>query len=112
MKVSHGHDHMSRDGMQAGIVRQWFTKGFTNYSKKLCLKCLVAPFTMLIEASKCLSALTHQLTNPLVIHRLILTLSERKKYCLVIVNVFSEWFEAFSTAKNDVRVVAKEIMPR
>lgn len=45
-----------------------------------------------------------------------LTPSEGKKYCLVLVDMFSKWVEAFPTSKQDASAVAKallsEIIPR
>ncbi|XP_060922638.1 uncharacterized protein LOC132996313 [Limanda limanda] len=39
-KLIHGKDHVSKGGMQADIQKYWFTKGFSNYSKKFCQKCV------------------------------------------------------------------------
>ncbi len=36
-----------------------------------------------------------------------LTPSEGKRYCLVVVDMFSKWVEVFSTAKQDANAVAK-----
>lgn len=39
-----------------------------------------------------------------------LTPSEEKRYCLVIVDMFSKWVEAFPTSKQDASAIAKALL--
>lgn len=108
-----GPCHVSTGGMVAIIANVFTAYGFSNYSKKICLACTICakhnpqgnvrpkrghfpktefPFQHIcmdfIELNKC----------------------EGKKYCLVIVDMFTKWVEVFPCVNPDAITVAKAIV--
>lgn len=39
-KMTHGKDHVSKEGMIVALTKHWFTNGFYNYSKNKNCMCL------------------------------------------------------------------------
>ncbi|XP_047676510.1 uncharacterized protein LOC113649215 isoform X1 [Tachysurus fulvidraco] len=118
-KLAHGQDHASKGGMYNSVSRYWHTKGFANYSQKFCEKCIVCATNNIgrgIKVSQSAHPPPQRPFEHLQMDFIELTPSEGKKYCLVIVDMFSKWVEAFPTSKQDASAVAKallsEIIPR
>ncbi|XP_062863525.1 uncharacterized protein LOC134325307 [Trichomycterus rosablanca] len=117
-KMAHGVDHCSRGGMVDAVKQQWFVKGFSNYSQTFSKKCL----TCLKVNSAGAVQKTHTHPEPdmpfdhLQMDFIELTPCQKKKYVLVIVDMFSKWVEAYPTTHQDTLTVAKilmrEIIPR
>lgn len=118
-QLSHGLSHVSTGGMVSLVNQTFKTFGFTTYAKRHCENCHICmkynpqgnmtipqqhfphsnfPFQFLhldfIELSPCMG----------------------KKWCLMIIDSFSRWVEAFPSAKADGLTVAKalvkDIIPR
>ncbi|XP_036977326.1 uncharacterized protein LOC119032358 [Acanthopagrus latus] len=118
-KLTHGRDHVSKGGMMSEIQRYWFTKGFSVFSQTFCKRCVICATNNAGGGLR-----TQQGAHPpperpfdhLQMDFIELTPSEGKKYCLVVVDMFSKWVEAFPTSKQDAAAVAKalitEIIPR
>jgi len=101
------------------ISTHWFTKGFTNYSKKCCEACIICATNNVGRGVRTTPAAHPPPDAPfdhLQMDFIELSPSEGKKYCFVIVDMFSKWVEAFPTSKADAGAVAKslitEIIPR
>ena len=118
-KLTHGKDHVSKGGMVSTLQQHWFTKGFTNYTKKFCSRCMVCAQCNIGRGIQTEQAAHPEPNGPfdhLMMDFIELTPAEGKKYVLVIVDMFSKWVEAFPTSKADAFAVAKalikEIIPR
>ncbi|XP_060941493.1 protein NYNRIN-like [Limanda limanda] len=112
-KLIHGKDHVSKGGMQADIQKYWFTKGFSNYSKKFCQKCVICATNNIgrgIHTAQSAHPAPNEPFDHLQMDFIELTPSEGKKYCLVVVDMFSKWVEAFPSSKQDSSAVAKALL--
>ncbi|KAI3357156.1 hypothetical protein L3Q82_015459 [Scortum barcoo] len=121
-KLTHGSDHVSKGGMLAMISTHWFTKGFSAYAQKYCQACMVCAKAT-HNAGRPVRV-TQQAAHPpptrpfehLMMDFVEVTPSEGKKQCVVIVDMWSKWVEAFPATKQTASVVAKallqEIIPR
>ena len=110
-------DHVSKGGMMSEIQRYWFTKGFSNFSQKFCcVICATNNAGRGIQMQQSAHPPPQKPFDHLQMDFIELTPSEGKKYCLVFVDMFSKWVEAFPTSKQDSAAVAKalirEIIPR
>ena len=101
------------------ISQHWFTKGFANYSQKFCQSCVICATNNIgrgIMTTQATQSPPQKPFDHLQMNFIELTLSEGKKYCLVFVDMFSKWVEAFPTAKQYTGAVVKalltEIIPR
>lgn len=115
-KLTHGKDHVSKLGMVDSLTIHWYTKGFSAYAQS-CMICA----THNVGRS---TAITQQAAHPCptrpfehVMRDFVeLSPSEGKKYCLVMVDMWSKWVEVFPSSKQTANVVAKalitEIIPR
>ena len=118
-KLSHGRDHVGKNGMQAAINSNWYTKGFSTFAADYCKKCVICAANNASGAIK-VPQQGHPAPDKPFEHLMMdfieLTPSEGKRYCLVIVCLFSKWVEAFPTSKQDAGTVAKillvHIIPR
>lgn len=116
---SHGLDHVSKRGMLDIVSSLWFTKGFSVIAERCCKNCLICATNNPGRPVNTVTA-AHPLCDYPFEHLMMdfieLSLSEGKKYCLVVVDMFSKWVEAFPTKSADSSAVAKalltEIFPR
>uniref|UniRef100_A0A3B1JAJ5 ribonuclease H n=1 Tax=Astyanax mexicanus TaxID=7994 RepID=A0A3B1JAJ5_ASTMX len=112
-KLSHGQDHVSKGGMIAQVTKHWFMKGFSNYSQNFCKQCMICATHNVGRGLKMEQA-AHPLPNGPFEHLQMdfieLTPSEGKKYCLVCVDMFSKYVNAYPTAKQDSAAVAKALL--
>jgi len=118
-KLTHGKDHVSKGGMFRSISAYWYTRGFTNYSQKFCERCVICATNNVGRGIKMSQGAHPEPQRPfehIQMDFIELSPSEGKKYCLVMVDMFSKWIEAFPTARQDASAVAKalltEIIPR
>ncbi len=118
-KSIHGKDHVSKGGMVTQMKELWFTKGFTTFAEIFCKRCVICNTHNVARGIKMsqISQLTP--TAPFEypqIDFIELSPCEGKKYCLMLVEKWSKWVEAFPTSKQDAAAVAKvlltEIVPR
>lgn len=118
-RLTQSKDHVSKTGMVATTNKYWYTQGFSNYSQNCCSKCLVCLRNNVGRGQK-MKQTSHPTPDGPFDHLMMdfieLTPCEGKKYCLVIVDMFSKWIEIFPTGKADAEAVAKvllrEIIPR
>ena len=117
--MTHGRDHVSKGGMVDSIDQHWYTQGFSNYAQSFCAKCIVCVTNNIGRGKKVAPTSHPQPSLPfdhLMMDFIELTPCEGKKYCLVIVDMFSKWVEVFPTKAADSAAVAKalitEIIPR
>ncbi|KAL1276699.1 hypothetical protein QQF64_036322 [Cirrhinus molitorella] len=117
--LTHGFDHVSKAGMLLSIKRLWFTKGFTIYAEKFCKRCVICNTHNVARGVK--MPLTSQPPSAVPFEYLQMDFvelnpCEGKKYCLVMVDMWSKWTEVFPSSKQDAAAVAKapltEIVPR
>uniref|UniRef100_A0AAQ4RQ79 ribonuclease H n=1 Tax=Gasterosteus aculeatus aculeatus TaxID=481459 RepID=A0AAQ4RQ79_GASAC len=118
-KLSHGRDHVGKGGMCTAINANWYTRGFSTFAADFCRKCVICAANNASGAIKVPQQGHPPPDKPfehLMMDFIELTPSEGKKYCLVIVCMFSKWVEVFPTSKQDAGTVAKilmrEIIPR
>ncbi|XP_062255780.1 protein NYNRIN-like [Platichthys flesus] len=118
-KLTHGKDHVSKGSMMAAISQHWFTKGFSSYAQKFCQACMICATNNIGRGMQAPQAAHPPPDKPfdhLQMDFIELTPSEGKKYCLVIVDMFSKWVEVFPTSKQDTGAVVKalitELIPR
>uniref|UniRef100_A0A8P4FYZ8 Gag-Pol polyprotein n=1 Tax=Dicentrarchus labrax TaxID=13489 RepID=A0A8P4FYZ8_DICLA len=118
-KLTHGLDHVSKGGMLDALTQHWFTKGFSVHAQKFCQSCMVCA----THNSGKTKTITHAAHPPpdrpfehLMMDFIELSPAEGKKYCLVMVDMWSKWVEAFPARHQSSQVVAKalltEIIPR
>lgn len=118
-KLTQGLDHVLKVEMLALLTKNWLTQGFSVYAQKHCQACIICT-THKAGKTKPRTQAVHLPTSwpleRLMIDFTGLTASEGKKYCLVMVDMWSQWFEAFPWSKQNSAVVAKvllrEMIPR
>ncbi|XP_041423616.1 protein NYNRIN-like [Xenopus laevis] len=117
--LSHGQSHVSTGGMVTIINKVFTTYGFSNYSKKFCLACHICNKYNAQGALRPKQGQFPPATYPfqtICMDFIELNKCENKKYCLVIIDAFSRWVEAFPLHTSDALSVAKaltkEIIPR
>ncbi|XP_048843244.1 protein NYNRIN-like [Brienomyrus brachyistius] len=118
-KAVHGLDHVSRDGMVAAVTRVWHAPGFATAAAQFCGKCMVCMKFNVGKGTPTDPAVTLSPQSPfdhLQMDFIELTPCRGYKYCLVIVDLFSRWVEAFPCRRPDALSVAKcllkEVIPR
>ena len=118
--LSHGLDHVSKGGMLSMITNHWYTKEFSAYAQKHCQHCMIYATHNTGRPVVVTQQAAHQPpTRPfehLMMDFIELSLAEGKKYCLVMVYMWSKWVEVFPAKHPTAAVVAKalvtEIIPR
>lgn len=119
-KLTHGLDHVSKGGMLTQINQHWFTRGFSVVAQAHCEKCTIC---MTHNVSRPIQPKAQAAHTPptcpfehIMMDFIELTPSEGKKYCLVMVDMWSKWVEVFPTSKCNAQSVAKallrDIIPR
>ncbi|TKS65903.1 putative nuclease HARBI1 [Collichthys lucidus] len=118
-KLTHGLDHVSKGGMLQAITQHWFTKGFAAYAQKYCQSCVICA-TYNAGRGIPVPAAAHPPPDKPFDHLMMdfieLTPDKGKKYCLVMVDMWSKWVEAFPAKHANSHAVTKalltEIIPR
>ena len=88
------------------ISQHWFTKTFTNYAPKFSQSCVICATNNIgrsIQTPQGAHPSPDKPFDHLQMDFIELTPSEGKKYCLVIVDMFSKWIEVFSFSKSSER---------
>ncbi len=118
-KLTHGLDHVSKAGMIMQMKELWFTKGFTVFAENFCKRCVTCNTHNVARGIKTPLASQPAPAGPfeyLMMDFIELTPCGKQKHCLVMVDMWSKWVEAFPTSKQDSAAVAKalltEIVPR
>ncbi|XP_046904773.1 uncharacterized protein LOC124486931 isoform X2 [Hypomesus transpacificus] len=118
-KLTHGRDHASKAGMISMLTQQWFKKGFTAYAQRFCQSCMICANHNVgrgIPTTQAAHPPPSQPFEHLMMDFIELTPSEGKVYCLVMVDLWSKWIEAFPAKHATSHVVTKalltEIVPR
>lgn len=100
------------------VAQSWFARGFSVVAQKHCEACLICLSQNAGPPVK-MAAAHRPPTRPfkhVVMDFIELTPSAGKKYCQVMVNMWSKWVEAFPSATQMANDVAKglltEIIPR
>lgn len=113
-ELTHGVDHVSKEGMMKAIQKIWFTKGFTVAAEKHCKKCIICLKNNNAGTVRLTRSAAHpppdQPFDHLQMDFIELTPSQGKRYCLVIVDMFSKWVEAFATKHQTAQTVAKHLL--
>ncbi|XP_048009377.1 protein NYNRIN-like [Megalobrama amblycephala] len=118
-KCLHGRDHGGKGAMVRQMKDMWFTKGFTVVAENFCNRCVICNTHNVARGVKMPLASQPASEGPfeyLMMDFIELSPCEGKKYCLVMVDMWSKWVEVFPTSKQDAAAVAKalltEIIPR
>ncbi len=118
-KLTHGLDHVSKAGMIMQMRELRFTKGFTVVAENFCKRCVTCNTHNVARGIKTPLASQPAPAGPfeyLMMDFIELTPCGKQKHCLVMVDMWSKWVEAFPTSKQDSAAVAKalltEIVPR
>ena len=111
---THGKDHASKGHMTAAVRQHWFEKGFTAAAESFCKKCIICKQHNSAGAIKITTRGAHkkpqQPFDHIQMDYITLTPCEGKKYCLVIIDMFSKWIEAFPTSSPDTNTVVKALL--
>ena len=119
--VTHGRDHVSQGGMMSAMEENWFTKGFSVTAQRHCQTCMIcithnAGRTVSVTAQAAHPPPTRPFEHLMMDFIELSPSTGKKRHCLVIVDMFSKWVEAFPTTKQTAGAVAKvllqEIIPR
>ncbi len=118
-KLTHGLDHVSKGSMIMQMKDLWFTKGFTVFAENFCKRCVTCNTHNVARGIKTPLVSQPAPAGPfeyLMMDFFELTPCGKQKHCLVMVDMWSKWVEAFPTSKQDSAAVAKalltEIVPR
>jgi len=112
-KLAHGNDHIDKGGMCSAVNSAWYTRGFTRVAEDFCKKrysLLSVHVRSIIHMPKAGNPPPDRPFNHLMMDFIELTQCENKKYCLVIVDMFSKWIEVFPSSKQDAKAVAKALL--
>ncbi|KAK7925340.1 hypothetical protein WMY93_007650 [Mugilogobius chulae] len=117
--IAHGRDHTSKGGMVDAVTRNWFTKGFTTYAQKFCQACAIC-WAHNPGKTKTIPLAAHPPPERPFAHVQMdfieLTPCQGKKYCLVMVDIWSRHVEAFACKHASSNAVVKalitEVVPR
>ncbi len=107
-KLTHGLDHVSK-----GMKELWFTKGFTVVAENFCKRCVTCNTHNVARGIKTPLASQPAPAGPfeyLMMDFIELTPWGKQKHCLVMVDMWSKWVEAFPTSKQDSAAVAKALL--
>lgn len=105
--------------MLQAITQHWFTKGFAAYAQKYCQSCVICA-TYNAGRGIPVPVAAHPPPDKPFDHLMMdfieLTPDKGKKYCLVMVDMWSKWVEAFPAKHANSHAVTKalltEIIPR
>uniref|UniRef100_A0A8P4FYC4 ribonuclease H n=1 Tax=Dicentrarchus labrax TaxID=13489 RepID=A0A8P4FYC4_DICLA len=118
-KLAHGKDHVGKGGMSIAISANWYTRGFSIFASDYCKRCITCATHNAAGAQKVMQPGHPPPQGPFqywMMDFIELSPCEGKKYCLVLVDMFSKWVEVFPSSKQDAGAVAKallrEIIPR
>lgn len=118
-KLTHGLDHVSKSGMVTAITQNWYTKGFTIYAQKHCQSCAICIAHNAGKGTHTTPAAHPAPSRPfehLMMDFIELTPAEGRKYCLVMVDMWSKYVEAFpckqASSNSVVKALLTEILPR
>lgn len=113
-KLTHGLDHVSKGGMLEMINQFWLTKGFSVAAQKHCESCLICVTRNAGRPIKMSNIAAHPPPTRPFEHVMMdffkLSPSQGKKHCLVIVDMWSKWVEAFHTTAQTAEEVAKAFL--
>lgn len=112
-KSMHGKDHASKGGMVTQMKELGFTKGLTTFAENFCKRCVICNTHNVAKGIKMSQVSQLTLTGPfeyLQMDFIEWSPCEGKKYCLVLVDMWSKWVEAFPTSKQDAAAVAKALL--
>ncbi|XP_058879804.1 protein NYNRIN-like [Acipenser ruthenus] len=112
-KLAHGQDHVSKGGVVNVVNNFWFAPGFSTYANQFCAKCVIC-MTNNVGRSMPMSVSAHPRPEGPFEHVMMdfieLTPCQGYKYCLVIIDAFSKWIEAFPCRHATAMAVAKSLM--
>ncbi len=112
-KLTHGLDHVSKGSMIMQMKELWFTKGFTAFAEMFCKRCVTCNTHNVARGIKTPLVSQPALAGPfeyLMMDFIELTPCGKQKHCLVMVDMWSKWVEAFPTLKQDSAAVAKALL--
>ncbi|XP_029285792.1 protein NYNRIN-like isoform X1 [Cottoperca gobio] len=106
--------------MVSAINTHWYTRGLTVVAQKHCEACLICITQNSGKPVKVQGTGAHPLPGGPFEHIMLdfieLSPSEGKKHCLVVVDMWSKWVEAFpvkaQTAGAVAKILLREIIPR
>lgn len=118
-KLTHGPDHRGKEGMLHHLAQDWFLKGFLRHAKKFCQSCVTCVARDKVQRVSVSQAAQRAAEKPfdhLMVNFITLAPSKGKSHCLVMVDMWSKWVEAFPTEQESSQAVANalqaEIIPR
>lgn len=107
--MTHGQAHVSKGGMVQMVNKVFTAYGFINYSKIFWLQCKIRAKHIVQGSVRPLRG--HFPTPPYPFHTICLDFElnkcKNKKYCLVIIDMFSKCIEAFPVTHPEGPPVAK-----
>lgn len=118
-KLTHGPDHQGKEEMLHRLAEDWFLKGFLRHAKRFCQSCMTCVALDKVQRVSVSQASQPPAEKPfehLMVDFITLAPSKGKSHCLVIVDMWSKWVEAFPTEEQSSQAVANalqaEIIPR
>lgn len=118
-KLTHGPDHQTIEAMLDRLAQDWFPKGFLTHAQKFCQSCMTCVARDTVQRVSVSQAAQPPAGKPfdhLMLNFITLAPSKGKSHCLVMVDVWSKWVEAFPTEQQSSQAVANalqaEIIPR
>ena len=92
-KLTHGLDHVSKGGMLDALTKFWFIKGFSSYGQKYSQACMICATNNAGKGTSVPQAAHPPPTRPfdhLMMEFIEHTPAKGKKYCLVMVDMWSK----------------------
>ncbi|MGH0191340.1 UNVERIFIED_CONTAM: hypothetical protein FKN15_062284 [Acipenser sinensis] len=118
-KWAHGLDHVSKGGVVDYVSKFWDCFGFTAFAEQYCSKCVICMQNNIGKGTGAPMSAHPKPAQPfdhVMMDFIELTPWQGKRYCLVLVDMFSRWVEAFpvkhASALAVARVLIREIIPR
>ncbi|XP_019897714.1 uncharacterized protein LOC109614902 [Esox lucius] len=97
-KLTHGQDHVSKGGVVNIVHNFWFAPGFSLYAENVCAKCVIC-MTHNVGRDTPMPTSAHSRPEGQFEHFMMdfneLTPCQGYNYCLVRVDAFYKWVEAF-----------------
>lgn len=119
-QVAHGMANLLRGDMIEAIYLDWFCPNLTQHVKQFLFRCAMCMQFNIAKGTPLKPGNFPAPRGPFVHLAMdfidLAKRKQRKRYCLVLIDRFTRWVEAFPTTHCDAKTVAKllvrEIIPR
>lgn len=117
--IVHQQTHAGKEGMVGLLLQSWWSPLFDQCAQKVIQRCLICQKYNIGKGTPCPIGRTPLPAGPfdtIQLDFIELPKTQCYKYCLVIIDVFSKWIEAYpttcNTAETVVKILLREIIPR